>query len=73
MIACCDAFNAMTTDRPYREAMTVAAAVEELRANAGTQFDPRVVEALIAMVATLGGGRRHAGSSGPGRSRSPRA
>ena len=51
VIGCCDAFNAMTTDRPYRDAMTVAAAVEELRAHAGTQFDPQVVEALIAVVA----------------------
>lgn len=46
--AACDAFNAMTTDRPYRRAMSHELAVEELRANAGTQFDPRVVDALIA-------------------------
>jgi putative nucleotidyltransferase with HDIG domain len=50
VIACCDAFNAMTTDRPYRQAMGVDDAVAELRANAGTQFDPRVVDALIAVV-----------------------
>jgi HD-GYP domain-containing protein (c-di-GMP phosphodiesterase class II) len=52
VIACCDAFNAMTTDRPYRRAMGIDAAIEELRANAGSQFDPRVVEALIGIVET---------------------
>ncbi len=51
VIACCDAFNAMTTDRPYRLAMSTDEAIAELRANAGSQFDPRVVEALIGLVA----------------------
>jgi HD-GYP domain-containing protein (c-di-GMP phosphodiesterase class II) len=46
--AACDAFSAMTTDRPYRRAMSVELAVAELRAHAGTQFDPRVAEALSA-------------------------
>jgi len=46
--AACDAFSAMTTDRPYRNAMSVEIAVAELRDHAGTQFDPRVVEALVA-------------------------
>jgi HD-GYP domain-containing protein (c-di-GMP phosphodiesterase class II) len=36
-----DAFDAMTTDRPYREALSPEEAVEELRREAGTQFDPR--------------------------------
>jgi HD domain len=45
-----DAFNAMTTNRPYRNAMSTAAALEELRAGAGTQFDPTVVEALCAII-----------------------
>jgi putative nucleotidyltransferase with HDIG domain len=48
IISCCDAFNAMTTTRPYRDAMPRSVAVAELRKNAGTQFDPRVVDALIA-------------------------
>jgi len=43
----CDAYHAMVSDRPYRAAMSDADAVEELRLNAGTQFDPRVVEALL--------------------------
>jgi putative nucleotidyltransferase with HDIG domain len=49
--AACDAFNAMTTDRSYRKAMPMAVAIKELRDNAGTQFAPDVVEALIAVVA----------------------
>lgn len=46
----CDAYNAMTTDRPYRSAMSTDAALAELVANAGTQFDPKVVSALIEVV-----------------------
>ncbi len=48
IIATCDAFHAMTSDRPYRKAMNHRAAIVELRANAGAQFDPEVVAALIA-------------------------
>lgn len=50
VIAACDAFNAMTTDRAYRRAMPVTAAIAELRACAGTQFDPVVVAAVLAVV-----------------------
>jgi PAS domain S-box-containing protein len=46
----CDALNAMTNDRPYRPAMTMERAQEELRSGAGTQFDPRTVEALLAQL-----------------------
>ena len=49
IVSCCDAFNAMTTTRPYRSAMPTGAALDELRAHAGTQFDPAVVDALVAM------------------------
>jgi HD domain len=45
-----DAYNAMTTNRPYRGAMTSAEALDELRAGAGTQFDPRIVDALCSLV-----------------------
>ena len=41
----------MTTLRPYREAMSQESAIEELRANAGTQFDPQITEALLGVVA----------------------
>jgi putative nucleotidyltransferase with HDIG domain len=50
IISCCDAFNAMTTTRSYRAAMPQTVAVGELVENEGTQFDPRVVRALIAVV-----------------------
>jgi putative nucleotidyltransferase with HDIG domain len=50
IVCCCDAFNAMTTDRPYRKALTLAVAVEELEKNAGTQFDPAVAAALVRCV-----------------------
>jgi putative nucleotidyltransferase with HDIG domain len=53
IIMCCDAFNAMTTDRSYRRALSAANAVAELRRNAGTQFDPVVVEALIERLPSL--------------------
>jgi HD-GYP domain-containing protein (c-di-GMP phosphodiesterase class II) len=49
IVCCCDAFNAMTTTRPYREAMTVAEARGELLHNRGTQFDPDVVDAILAL------------------------
>jgi HD-GYP domain-containing protein (c-di-GMP phosphodiesterase class II) len=48
VIATCDAFHAMTSDRSYREAMPLEAAIEELRRNAGSQFEPAIAEALIA-------------------------
>ncbi len=47
VVACCDAFNAMTSDRSYRKAMPLSEAVAELRRGSGSQFDPLVVEALI--------------------------
>ena len=50
IVSACDAFNAMTTDRSYRKALTLGVAVAELRKHAGTQFDPAVVAALVALV-----------------------
>jgi diguanylate cyclase (GGDEF)-like protein len=47
IVSACDAFFAMTEDRPYRRAMTSEDAIAELRRCAGAQFDPVVVEALI--------------------------
>jgi hypothetical protein len=46
IVSVCDAFDAMTSDRPYAPAMTTAQALAQLRAGAGTQFDPAVVEAF---------------------------
>jgi putative nucleotidyltransferase with HDIG domain len=53
ILAAADSFDAMTADRPYRDAMPESSAVAELRSNAGSQFDPLVVEALIAVLPTL--------------------
>ncbi len=50
IVSACDAFDAMTTDRSYRAAMPVELAVAEVRANAGRQFDPVVVDALLRVV-----------------------
>ena len=47
IIAVVDAYDAMTSDRPYRRALPQAVAVERLRAGAGTQFDPVVVSWLF--------------------------
>jgi HD-GYP domain-containing protein (c-di-GMP phosphodiesterase class II) len=49
IVACCDAYNAMTTDRSYRKALSQDEAVAELRRSSGTQFHPDVVEALVAV------------------------
>jgi HD-GYP domain-containing protein (c-di-GMP phosphodiesterase class II) len=50
IVMCCDAFNAMTTDRSYRKALPLEDALAELRRHAGTQFDPAVVDALLRTV-----------------------
>jgi putative nucleotidyltransferase with HDIG domain len=50
IVSCCDAFNAMTTDRAYRAALPLEEALAELRRNAGTQFDPVVVGKLLDVV-----------------------
>lgn len=50
ILAVADAYSAMTNDRPYRPAMSSDEAMAELRRAAGTQFDPRVVEAFIGVL-----------------------
>jgi HD-GYP domain-containing protein (c-di-GMP phosphodiesterase class II) len=49
----CDAFDAMTSDRPYRRALPTQHAVEEVRVGAGSQFDPSVVEAFLSIAPRL--------------------
>lgn len=47
IIAVADAYDAMTSKRPYRKALTKEAAIRELKAGAGTQFDPAIVKIFI--------------------------
>jgi len=61
IILACDAYHAMTSDRPYRRSMGHAAAVHELLNNAGAQFDPGVVEALVGQLYA----RRQSGAAAP--------
>jgi HD-GYP domain-containing protein (c-di-GMP phosphodiesterase class II) len=49
IVCCCDAFNAMTTDRPYRAALSLDEALNELRVHRATQFDPSVVDCLLTL------------------------
>jgi len=51
ILAVVDAFSAMTDDRPYRRSCTLDEAITELHRCSGTQFDPRVVDAFVAMIA----------------------
>jgi putative nucleotidyltransferase with HDIG domain len=50
IVACCDTWNAMRTDRPYRRAIPHDQALTELTAIAGSQLDPNVVEVLLELV-----------------------
>ena len=53
IIAVCDAFDAMTSDRPYKRAVPIPHALAELRRCAGEQFDPKVVHAFCAEAEAL--------------------
>ena len=50
IVLACDALDAMTSDRPYRDAMPRKQARAELRMHAGSQFDPQVVDALLEVL-----------------------
>lgn len=55
IITVCDSYHAMTSDRTYRQAMSPEVALAELRAGAGSQFDPTVVGAFLRLRARAGG------------------
>ncbi len=57
VILVCDAYHAMTTDRPYRRRLSVEEACRRLREAAGKQFDPKVVEVFLALDAPAMAGR----------------
>ncbi len=50
IIGICDAFDAMTNDRPYRKALSQVDAIEELKRNAGSQFDPDIARLFIQIL-----------------------
>jgi diguanylate cyclase (GGDEF)-like protein len=52
IVLACDAFDAMTTDRPYRKTLGVGEAKRRLVESSGTQFDPQVVDALLRVLST---------------------
>ena len=53
IVAVCDAFDAMVSDRPYRDGLPVAAAMAEIERCSGTQFDPRVATAFVELQAEI--------------------
>ncbi len=55
-----DAFDAMTSDRPYRRALPIGAALDEIATRSGTQFDPKIADAFVPVV----GGRVRRGRLG---------
>jgi putative nucleotidyltransferase with HDIG domain len=62
IISVADAFGAMTTDRPYRKALSIEKAIKELKEFAGTQFDPEIVEIFISILhekGVLGNEEKH--------------
>ncbi len=50
IITIVDSYDAMTSDRPYRKAQSIETALEEIRRNAGTQFDPYIAELFIELI-----------------------
>jgi hypothetical protein len=63
IVFCADAFHAIRSDRPYRRGASAEIALEEVRAHAGTQFDPVVVKALVKSAAHM----RSSARRGPSR------
>jgi HD-GYP domain-containing protein (c-di-GMP phosphodiesterase class II) len=53
IFAVADTLDAMISDRPYRKALPITVAREEIKRNAGTQFDPKVVEVFLSMPDSL--------------------
>jgi putative nucleotidyltransferase with HDIG domain len=49
ILAVCDTFDAMTSDRPYRNALPADVAIQEIKDHAGSQFDPDIAEAFVAL------------------------
>jgi len=65
ILSVADAFDAMTSDRLFRPAKSFGEAVAEIRSLAGSQFDPAVVEAFLAVAERMGPGMLSDGAAGP--------
>lgn len=65
IVTVADTFDAITHDRPYRAAASIRAALDELRREAGRQFDPRVVEAMARVLVAEMGLEQAAGLTSP--------
>jgi diguanylate cyclase (GGDEF)-like protein len=65
IILVCDAYHAMTTDRPYRKRLSGEEALRRLEEAAGTQFDPRVVDVCVRVLASRGAGAIPSASPDP--------
>jgi diguanylate cyclase (GGDEF)-like protein len=65
IILVCDAYHAMTTDRPYRKRLSAEEALRRLREAAGTQFDPRVVEVCARVLVSRGAAASPSAHPGP--------
>jgi putative nucleotidyltransferase with HDIG domain len=50
ILVAADSYDAMTTDRPYRNALTNKEAIKELKNNSGTQFDPKIAETMVEII-----------------------
>ena len=53
ILAAADAFDAMTTERPYRDPLSIEEALQEMETHAGTQFDADVVEVLSRIIHSM--------------------
>ena len=72
VVFCADAYHAIRGDRPYRRGRSARAALAEVEAHSGTQFDPDVVDALVTVAERARGGRRITGGLITGGRRSQR-
>lgn len=57
IVAICDAYDAMVGERPYRKSLSKQEALQELRRNAGTQFDPSIAQACVEAITRWDGSK----------------